>query len=142
MNNQMAPFNDLRVRQAIAAALPYEDLFQAALFRRGRALFGGTWNGPPASADFPQPMPLRQDLDRARELLRQSSQPNGFSTTFTIGVGISAWAEPMAALVKESLGRIGINVDIRKLPDAQFNTGQAERTIPFFTADPHVAAAA
>jgi peptide/nickel transport system substrate-binding protein len=133
MNNQMAPFDDLKVRQAIAAALPYDDLFQAALFRRGRALFGGNWHGEPPSSDFPQPMPLRQDLDRARELLRQSSQPNGFSTTFTIGVGISSWAEPMAALVKESLGRIGINVDIRKLPDAQFNTAQAERTLPFYT---------
>jgi peptide/nickel transport system substrate-binding protein len=78
-------------------------------------------------------MPLRQDLDRARELLRQSGHPNGFSTTFTIGVGISPWAEPMAALVREALGRIGIQVEIRKLPDAQFNTAQAERTLPFYT---------
>lgn len=133
MNNQLAPFNDPNVRRAIAAALPYDDLFQAALFRRGRPLFGATWTGTPPDTDFPQPMPLRQDLDRARELLRQSGQPNGFATTFTIGVGISAWAEPMAALVRESLGRIGIQVEVRKLPDAQFNTGQAERTIPFFT---------
>lgn len=133
MNNRMAPFDDLRVRQAIAAALPYQDLFQAALFGRGRPLFGGAWSGTPESSDFPQPMPLRQDLDRARELLRQSGHPNGFSTTFTIGVGISPWAEPMAALVREALGRIGIQVEIRKLPDAQFNTAQAERTLPFYT---------
>ncbi len=133
MNNTMAPFNDVKVRQAIAAALPYQDLFQAALFGRGRALFGGTWQGTPPDASFPQPMPLATNLERARELLRESSQPNGFSTTFTIGTGISTWAEPMAALVKESLGRIGINVEIRKLPDAQFNTGQAERSIPFYT---------
>jgi peptide/nickel transport system substrate-binding protein len=78
-------------------------------------------------------MPLALNLERARELLRESGHPNGFSTTFTIGTGVSAWAEPMAALIKESLARININVDIRKLPDAQFNTGQAERTLPFYT---------
>ncbi|MBB3897898.1 ABC transporter substrate-binding protein [Roseococcus suduntuyensis] len=133
MNNTMAPFDDVKVRQAIAAALPYQDMFQAALFSRGRALFGADWTTTPPNSDFPQPMPLHSNLERARELLRESGHPNGFSTTFTIGTGVSAWAEPMAALIKESLARININVDIRKLPDAQFNTGQAERTLPFYT---------
>ena len=133
MNNTMAPFDDVNVRRAIAAALPYQDMFQAALFGRGRALFGAGWAGTPPDASFPQPMPLNTSLERAREFLRASGHPNGFSTTFTIGTGVSAWAEPMAALVKEALARININVEIRKLPDAQFNTGQAERTLPFYT---------
>ena len=133
MNNTMAPFNDVNVRRAIAAAMPYQDMFQAALFGRGRALFGASWTGTPPDASFPQPMPLNTNLARAREFLRASAHPNGFSTTFTIGTGTSGWAEPMAALLKEALARININVDIRKLPDAQFNTGQAERTLAFYT---------
>jgi peptide/nickel transport system substrate-binding protein len=133
MNNTMAPFDEVNVRRAIAAALPYQDMFQAALFGRGQALFGAGWAGTPPDASFPQPMPLNTSPERAREFLRASGHPNGFSTTFTIGTGVSAWAEPMAALVKEALARININVEIRKLPDAQFNTGQAERTLPFYT---------
>lgn len=132
-NTRMAPFDNVKVRQAIAAALPYADIFQAAIFRRGRPLFGGTWTDTPASADFPQPMPLATDLDRAKRLLTEAGFPNGFSTSFSFSAGLSASAEPMAALVKEALEKIGIMVEIRKVPDAQFNTQQSEKTVPFFS---------
>ena len=39
----------------------------------------------------------------------------------------------MAALVKESLGKIGIRVDIQKLPDAQISTQISEKKLPFLT---------
>ncbi len=39
----------------------------------------------------------------------------------------------MAALVKESLGKIGIKVDIQKLPDAQMSTQINEKKLPFYT---------
>lgn len=39
----------------------------------------------------------------------------------------------MAALIKESLGKIGIKVDIQKLPDAQMSTLINEKKLPFFT---------
>src|SRR6202035_4579458 len=48
-------------------------------------------------------------------------------------VGQSATAEPIAALVKESLGKIGIKVDIKKLPDAQMSTQIKEKKLPLFT---------
>ena len=38
----------------------------------------------------------------------------------------------MAALVKESLAKIGINVEIQKLPDAQMSTQINEKKLPFF----------
>src|SRR3979490_1336423 len=40
MNNQIPPFDNINVRRAIAFALPYDDMFKAALFRRGSPLFG------------------------------------------------------------------------------------------------------
>lgn len=132
-NTRMAPFDNVKVRQAIAAALPYRDMFQAAIFGRGRPLFGGTWTDTPPNADFPQAMPLATDLDRAKRLLTEAGFPNGFSTSFSFSAGLSATAEPMAALVKEALEKIGIMVEIRKVPDAQFNTQQAEKTVPFFS---------
>ncbi|WP_204298433.1 ABC transporter substrate-binding protein, partial [Stenotrophomonas maltophilia] len=49
MNNTVAPFNDVRVRQAIAYALPYDDMFKAALFSRGEPLFGGKPGAPEAT---------------------------------------------------------------------------------------------
>ncbi|MBE9606945.1 ABC transporter substrate-binding protein [Acetobacteraceae bacterium H6797] len=132
-NTRVAPFDNVKVRQAIAAALPYEDMFKAALFSRGRKLFGGDWTGTPPTADFPVPMPLKTDLAKAKALLAEAGHPNGFSTTFAFGASQAAISEPVAALVQEALGKIGIKVEVQKMPDAQFNTGQAEKTIPFYT---------
>jgi peptide/nickel transport system substrate-binding protein len=132
-NDQLPPFDNKKVRQAIAAALPYGDMFKAALFDRGAKLYGGTWTGTPPSSVFPQAMPLSVDLAKAKALLTEAGFPNGFSTSFAFSAGLAATSEPMAALVKESLGKIGITVDIQKMPDAQFNTLEADKKLPFYT---------
>ena len=134
MNNTIPPFDNINVRRAIAYALPYDDMFKAALFARGTPLFGATWtDGRPTTSAFPFPQPIKLDLDKARGYLKAAGMPDGFSTTFSFNVGQASTAEPMAALVKESLGKIGIKVDIQKLPDAQMSTEINEKKLPFFT---------
>ncbi len=133
MNTQVAPFDNPKVRQAVAAALPYDDMFTAAIFGRGRKLYGADWSGTPPDSKFPQPMPVRTDIARAKQLLAEAGMPNGFSTTFAFSTGASATAEPLAALLKESLGKAGIQVDIQKKPDAEFNTLEADKKLPFYT---------
>src|SRR5262245_8687808 len=134
MNNQIPPFDNVNVRRAIAFALPYDDMFKAALFGRGSPLFGATWaDGKPTSGAFPIPQPVKLDLDKAKEYLKAAGMPDGFSTTFSFNVGQASTAEPMSALVKESLAKIGIKVDIQKLPDAQMSTQINEKKLPFFT---------
>lgn len=132
-NTQMAPFDNVKVRKAIAAALPYQDMFKAALFGRGRPLYDGTWSGTPPTADFPIPMPNRTDVERAKALLAEAGMKDGFETTFTFAIGSAATAEPIAALIQESLGRIGIRVKIQKIPDAQLSTLQSEKKLAFYT---------
>ena len=67
MNTQVGPFTDKRVRQAVAWAMPYEKIMQAALFGRGVPMWGGP--ATPASKIWPQPYPYQTDPDRARKLL-------------------------------------------------------------------------
>ena len=134
MNNQIPPFDNVNVRRAIAFALPYDDMFKAALFGRGSPLFGATWaDGKPSSGAYPIPQPVKLDLEKAKEYLKAAGMPDGFSTTFSFNVGQASTAEPMAALVKKSLAKIGIKVDIQKLPDAQMSTQINEKKLPFFT---------
>src|SRR6202045_2356203 len=134
MNNQIPPFDNINVRRAIAFALPYDDMFKAALFGRGSPLFGATWpDGKPTSGAYPIPQPVKLDLEKAKGYLKAAGLPDGFSTTFSFNVGQASTAEPMAALVKESLAKIGIKVDIQKLPDAQMSTQINEKKLPFFT---------
>jgi peptide/nickel transport system substrate-binding protein len=132
MNTQLAPFDNVKVRQAIAAALPYDDMFKAALFGRGAKLYGADWTAPPNS-NFPQAIPNKTDLALAKKLLAEAGMPNGFSTPFAITTGQAATAEPIAALVKESLGKVGITVDIQKKPDAEFNTMESDKKLAFYT---------
>jgi peptide/nickel transport system substrate-binding protein len=134
-NNQMPPFDKIEVRRAIAAALPYDDMFKAALFGRGAPLYGASWpdGKAPTGEVFPIPQPLKTDLAEAKKQLAAAGLPDGFSTTFSFNVGQAGTAEPMAALLKESLGKVGIKVDIQKLPDAQMSTLINEKKVPFFT---------
>src|SRR6201996_3155565 len=134
MNNTIPPFDNVNVRRAVAFALPYDDMFKAALFGRGTPLFGAEWtDGKPTTSAFPFPQPVKLDLDKAKEYLKAAGMPDGFSTTFSFNVGQASTAEPMSALVKESLGKIGIKVEIQKLPDAQMSTQISEKKLPFFT---------
>ena len=132
-NLRMKPFDDVRVRQAVAAALPYQDMFKAAIFSRGAPLFDATWTDTPTQSVFPQPMPFHTDIARAKSLLAEAGFPNGFDTSFTYSVGAAQIGDPMSALIKESLGKAGIRVDIQKLPDAQMSTMETEKKLPFFS---------
>ncbi|WP_234196927.1 ABC transporter substrate-binding protein [Pseudacidovorax sp. NFM-22] len=132
-NTQMPPFDKVKVRQAIAYALPYDDMFKAALFGRGKPLFNATWTAAGPGPEYPVAQPVKLDLARAKQLLTEAGFPNGFETSFSFNLGQAGVAEPMAALIKESLAKINIKVDIQKLPDAQMSTMVTEKKLPFFT---------
>jgi peptide/nickel transport system substrate-binding protein len=122
------------VRRAIAYALPYDDIFKAALFGRGKPLFDATWTeGKAPGGSYPIAQPVKLDLEKARAYLKEAGLPEGFATTFSFNVGQASTAEPMSALVKESLEKIGIKVDIQKLPDAQMSAAINEKKLPLFT---------
>lgn len=134
MNNKIPPFDNLNVRRAVAYALPYDDMFKAALFSRGAPLFGATWaEGKPSGGGYPIPQPVKLDLDKAKAYLKEAGMADGFSTTLSFNVGQASTAEPMSALIKESLEKIGIKIDIQKLPDAQMSTAINEKKLPLFT---------
>lgn len=132
-NTRMPPFDNVEVRRAIAHALPYDDMFKAALFGRGAPLFNASWGDGPPSGAFPIAQPVKLDLAKAKAHLAAAGKPDGFETTFSFNVGQAATAEPMATLIRESLAKIGVKVEIQKLPDAQMSTLISEKKVPFFT---------
>jgi peptide/nickel transport system substrate-binding protein len=131
MNCQLKPFDNVKVRQAIAYALPYEQMFEAALFKRGRPLFGGK-PGEPDSTQFPQPLGYSTDPDQARALLAEAGLAGGFETTFTFELSNAQIGEPVSLLVQEALGKLGIRVAINKAPGGQLGTLLEKKQIPFF----------
>jgi peptide/nickel transport system substrate-binding protein len=122
------PFNNVKVRQAIAYAVPYEDILHTALFDRGKAMFGGP--GDPTTTDWPQPSPYHTDLAKAKALLTEAGYPNGFKTTLSYDVSTAATREPIALLVQNNLKKIGVDISIDKIPGADWYTRLNKKDMP------------
>ncbi len=124
------PFKDKRVRQAVAWALPYEQLFEQASYGRGLKMWGGK-NAEPTDIVWPQPFPYSTDYDKAKELLAQTAFKTGFEVPLSFDLGASSWAEPAALLIQEGLSKIGIKATIDKIPGANWRTvALVEKKLP------------
>ena len=133
MNNLMAPFDNVKVRQAIACSVPYQDMFEAVLYSRGNPMFGGP--AEVTDTQWPAPLPFTQDLGRAKALLGEAGFQNGFETTFSIDADDVTVSEPVAILMQEALGKLGIKVTIDKIPAGQMGTLLTEKKLPLFIAN-------
>lgn len=127
-NSQTAPFNDIRVRQAVACALPYDQIFRNVFGGRGAPLFGG--KGGPEGGVFPQAHAFAYDQERARALLKDAGLASGFETSLGYSAGKAGYFDPLSLAVRDALGQVGIRVNIERLPGAQFDERVAKRTLP------------
>jgi len=131
MNLGIKPFDDIRVRKAVAYALPYKEIFDAAAYGRGLPMWGGK-SMSPETIEWPQPFPYDTDLDKAKDLMAQAGLANGFETTFSFNLGLAQWSEPTALLIQEAVAKIGIKTTIEKVPGANWRTiAEVEKKLPF-----------
>lgn len=119
-NTKFKPFQDANVRKALAYALPYADIFQAAAYGRGAPLWGGDTEINDIA--WPRKSQYYTDLDKAREHMAKSAYPDGFEVALSISLGLASWMEPTALLIQESLAKIGIKTEIEKIPGASWRT--------------------
>jgi|LNFM01.1.fsa_nt_gb peptide/nickel transport system substrate-binding protein len=131
LNTNFEPFRDAKVRQAVAFAIPYEQIFKQAAFGRGVPMWGAK-SAKPATAAWPQKFPYDFDLKKAQALLAQTKYKGGFEVPLSYDLGEADWGEPAALLIQESLGKIGIKVTLDKVPGANWRTvALVEKKLPF-----------
>ncbi len=129
LNYTFEPFQDPDVRKAMAYAIPYEEIFQAAAYGRGARLWGG--EAEVTETAWPQKTPYSTDLDKAREHLEKSAFASGFEVPFSISLGLADWMEPTALLIQESIAKLGIKCEIEKIPGANWRTANlVEKRLP------------
>jgi peptide/nickel transport system substrate-binding protein len=122
------PFNNEKVRQAVAYAIPYRNIIDAAMFGNANALFGGRSNDVSTVA-WPQATGYTTDMDKAKALMAESGAgPIDITISFDLGDAVKC--EPIATLVQESLGHIGINTTINKVPGSNWRSEMAKKTMP------------
>lgn len=112
-NTRKAPFDNVKVRQALSMAINQRAILQAVYFNQATAARSVL---PPTSWAFNPQIPLHEyNPQRARELLAEAGYGNGFN--------MNIWAMPvqrlynpnalkMAELLQADLAQIGVNASI------------------------------
>lgn len=113
-NTQKAPLNDVRVRQALSYAFPYQDVVTYAMGGYAKQSYGpipeGMWGH---SKDLFQ---YSYDLEKAKQLLKEAGIEEGqLKLLLTYMTGDEA-EKKMAELYKGELSKLGVELEIRAMP--------------------------
>ena len=91
MNSAKPPFNNVKVRQAVAYALPYDKMFESAFYGRGIKMSGGS-NDPKAPV-WPQAHGYKTDIAKAKQLMAESGV-GPIETVLSYDLGNATVSEP------------------------------------------------
>jgi peptide/nickel transport system substrate-binding protein len=130
MNVKNPPFDNLKVRQAVAYAIPYQKIMDAVQFGLAKPMFGAPADKP-TEVVWPQPHKFNTDIAKAKALMAEAA-PNGIDTTISFDLGFAGVNEPLCVLVQESLAQIGIRCTINKIPGANWRTELNKKVLPLY----------
>ena len=116
LNVAKPPLNDLRVRQALTYATPFNDIIDAFAGAYGHPLVGPIMIGQPFRKDLENPYPL--DLAKAKQLIDEAGASNS-NLTLMIKSGQSVQQE-IATVLQANWKQIGINLEIQTLGSSAF----------------------
>jgi peptide/nickel transport system substrate-binding protein len=141
MNWEQAPWDNIKLREAVAWAIPYDKILKDVFFGEATKYNGMMPSFYPGyhQVDFER----SQDLDKARALLAEAGYPNGD--------GLEAFAEtmqltystekenilgPAATILQTELKKIGVPVVLNPIPQSQFSDRElVKKDLPFALID-------
>lgn len=116
MNNQKAPFNDIRVRQALNYALNKDAYVAVVMNGYGKpatSMIGADVQHYKGNDPYPY------DPEKAKELLAEAGYPDGFS--FKLYYSNTTTNEKKATFYQQQFSQIGVNVELNGMESAVLN---------------------
>ena len=114
LNNKVKPFDDMRVRQALAYAIDPQEIMDYVSGGKGTEVGSSMY---PAFAKFFMPElndVYNQDIAKAKDLLEQAGYGSGFSFTIRVSSAHPQHIETSQVL-KEQLAAIGVTANIEQI---------------------------
>ncbi len=117
LNTRQAPFNNVKLRQAVAASLNRQEIIDTVLLGRGKL----TTAIPPATVPFvlspaeTAALPFyKPDVAAAKKLMAEGGQPNGFEFTLKTSAHSPDYV-PAAQVMQRQLAKAGITAKIEQV---------------------------
>lgn len=116
--NDHPPFDNVKFREALSYAVPYQDIFNKVVYGYA-TLFYGVF--PPAMPEFNASLekPRQQNIAKAQALIAAS----GVKTPVTVELDIQAGNstdEQIATIIQGTWQQLGVNVQINKLSASDY----------------------
>lgn len=120
------PFNDIRVRKAVAYAVSREEIAAFMGLKLAVPIYSAA-QAPPAigaltKEEAKEAGVLYEDnIEKAKELLTEAGYPNGFKTEAIVSEMASSYQKPMVA-TQAQLKKVGIDMDLKIVDHSSFHS--------------------
>ncbi len=127
MDVTKAPFDNPLVRQAMAWAMPYDEILTDVY--RGQARRSTSVVPLDMPGHLATGYPFHTDLAKAKSLLAKAGMASGFTTSVAMAAGDQT-LEEIAVLMKANLSQIGVTLNIEQLDPATLSQDQTNKSLP------------
>ena len=138
LNNERKPFDDVRVRQALAATIDKPALVELALFGQGEPTFSPI---PPSHPYFNKSLKINPpDIAKAKKLLAEAGYPNGFDVPMQVPQEREQRVR-LGVAVRDMARAAGIRINIERVPFASYTAnvaGKAQMYVDGYFARPTI----
>ena len=114
LNNEVAPLNDVKVRQAMSYAINRQDIISVTMDGAGVELTTAMSPAMGSYYDTSLDGTYAQDIEKAKSLLAEAGYDNGFDITCTVPSSYLVHVNTAVELASE-LKAIGINMEIKQV---------------------------
>ena len=118
MNVNNAPFDNLKVRQAMVLAADNAENLKLA--HRGMGTVGENHHVGEVHPEYAKLPPLKRDVAKAKALLAEAGFPDGVTVTCNVGNTDGTWEQDSVQVLKQQVADAGINITINVMPSAQY----------------------
>jgi peptide/nickel transport system substrate-binding protein len=140
LNTAFAPLDNIKVRQALNYAMPKQQIVETILQGFGKKMTTFMPDFYPGATDAFYDYDY--DIEKAKALLVEAGFPDGFSSVLAYNAGIP-FEETIAIMYQTALKKIGVEIELKKLPAGTFFDALVKRSEPMtfnldapFTPDP------